>query len=77
MIAIKAPVSSLREFLKPFRLIQRCFCSGDAVRRVAYEAVEDAFKDNVRYLELGLVQLIWLVLMGFLLMRFLRAWSVE
>jgi adenosine deaminase len=39
-------------FLEKFKLLRRFYTTGEAVRRVAYEAVVDAAADNVKYLEL-------------------------
>ncbi|MBI1878864.1 MAG: adenosine deaminase [Chloroflexi bacterium] len=39
-------------FLAKFKLLRRFYSSREAVRRIASEAVADAAKDNVRYLEL-------------------------
>jgi adenosine deaminase len=39
-------------FLEKFKLLRRFYTTREAVRRVAYEAVVDAAKDNVKYLEL-------------------------
>lgn len=51
-VTVSKPKPSLKEFVKPLETVVRCFCSEEAVERVAYEAVEDAYRDNVRYLEL-------------------------
>lgn len=39
-------------FLEKFKLLRRFYSCREAVERVAYEAVADAAKDNVQYLEL-------------------------
>lgn len=44
--------SDLRRFLSPLKILRLCFCNKKAIERVAYEAVEDAAKENVKYLEL-------------------------
>jgi len=54
LIEVKTPASSLRQFLKPLTFLALCFCDRKTSARVAYEAVEDAAKDNVKYLELGI-----------------------
>jgi len=52
LITISKPVSNLRDFLKPLKLITQCFYDEDAIAKITYEAVRDAYKDNIRYLEL-------------------------
>ncbi len=39
-------------FLEKFRFLRRFYPTQEAVRRVAYEAVDDAADDNIKYLEL-------------------------
>lgn len=39
-------------FLRKFNLLRRFYSTREAIERVAYEAVADAARDNVRYLEL-------------------------
>ena len=46
------PADNLAAFLEPLKLIKFCFADKEAISRIAYEAVEDARLDNVRYLEL-------------------------
>jgi len=53
LITISKPKSNLKEFIKPLELMVRCFCNEEAIERVTYEAIEDACKENIRYLELG------------------------
>jgi len=53
LVTISKPKPNLREFVKPLETVVRCFCNEEAIERVTYEAIEDAHKDNVRYLELG------------------------
>ncbi len=43
---------SLSKFLRPWRIFDRIMNHEDLVARVAYEAIEDAARDNVCYLEL-------------------------
>lgn len=43
---------SFTEFLSKFKTLRKLYTSRDAIEQVAYEAVEDAANDNVRYLEL-------------------------
>lgn len=53
LVTISRPKPSLKEFVKPLEIAVRCFCSEEAIERVTYEAIEDAYRDKVRYLELG------------------------
>ena len=39
-------------FLSKFRFLRRVYSTREAIQRIAYEAVVDAARDNVRYLEL-------------------------
>jgi adenosine deaminase len=39
-------------FLSKFNVLRQFFCSMDIIRRITREAVEDAARDNVRYMEL-------------------------
>lgn len=43
---------SFTEFLSKFKTLRKLYTSRDAIEQVAYEAVEDAANDNIRYLEL-------------------------
>jgi len=43
---------NFRRFLRKFDVLRRFYRSPEIIRRVAFEAVEDAARDNVRYLEL-------------------------
>ncbi|HUV05789.1 MAG TPA: adenosine deaminase [Armatimonadota bacterium] len=52
LIRLSRPADDLDGFFLPFRIIKLCFVDKKAVARIAYEAVEDAWRDNVRYLEL-------------------------
>jgi len=52
LIEIDKPASDLHQFLSPLKILGLCFCNKKAIARVAYEAVEDAAKENVKYLEL-------------------------
>lgn len=50
---LRAPGASLDEVLRMFGLAQACFASYEAVERITYEALEDAYrKENIRLLEL-------------------------
>ncbi len=44
--------SSAAAFLSKFQVLRRFYRSLDVIARIAYEAVEDAALDNVRYMEL-------------------------
>ncbi len=52
LITVRKPKSDLRAFLKPLRIIARCFYDEDAIAKITYGVIEDAFRDNVKYLEL-------------------------
>ncbi len=43
---------SFRNFLDKFNILRRFYQSPEIIQRLAYEAVEDAARDSVRYLEL-------------------------
>jgi adenosine deaminase len=43
---------TFRRFLDKFEVLRRFYRSPQIIRRVAFEAIEDAARDNVRYLEL-------------------------
>jgi len=43
---------SFRNFLDKFNILRRFYQSPEIIQRLAYEAVEDAARDHVRYLEL-------------------------
>ncbi len=50
---LRAPGASLVEVLGMFKMAQASFVSYDAVERITYEALEDAYKkENIRLLEL-------------------------
>ncbi len=49
---LERPLGSLREVLARFALVQRVLCSYEALEQVAFENVEDAWRDGVRLLEL-------------------------
>jgi len=51
-VEVTRQMASLNEVLGCFKIFQRLFPSADAVRHAAYRAVQDAARDNVRYLEL-------------------------
>lgn len=52
LVTISKPKSNLKSFVEPLEIVVRCFCKKEAIQRITYEAVEDAYKDNIRYLEL-------------------------
>jgi adenosine deaminase len=43
---------TFENFLSKFKTLRDFFCSPDVITRIAYEAIEDAALDNIRYLEL-------------------------
>jgi len=45
-------VPDFYNFLSKMELLRRFYSAGDAVERIAYEAVADAAQDNIQYLEL-------------------------
>jgi len=50
---LRSPGASLAEVLGMFGLAQACFASYEAVERITFEALEDAYKkENIRLLEL-------------------------
>lgn len=52
-IFLTDPVSGgLRDYVKPFRILSKLFINREEVSRIVFEAAEDAYKDNVIYLEL-------------------------
>jgi adenosine deaminase len=53
LIQIKEPVSDFRRFLNPLKILGLCFYDKKTIARITYEVVEDAAKDNVKYLELA------------------------
>jgi adenosine deaminase len=44
--------ASMASFLSKFDVLRKFYCSMDIIRRIAREAVEDAARDNVKYMEL-------------------------
>lgn len=43
---------NFRNFLEKFNVLRRFYQSPEVIRRLAYEVIEDAANDNVRYMEL-------------------------
>src|SRR3990172_7814389 len=43
---------NFRNFLEKFNVLRRFYQSPEIIRRLAYEVIEDAANDNVRYMEL-------------------------
>ncbi|MHB0912541.1 MAG: adenosine deaminase [Armatimonadota bacterium] len=52
LVRLREPARDLGGFFEPFRTIKFCFVGKEEIARLAFEAVEDACADNVRYLEL-------------------------
>ncbi|MNH89803.1 Aminodeoxyfutalosine deaminase [compost metagenome] len=50
--------TSLTEYLSKFELPLRCLQSAEGLRRVAYELVEDAHRDHVKYIEIRFAPLL-------------------
>ncbi len=51
-VKITSPMSDLREVIESFGTTQKVLCSYDAIKRVTFENVEDAYRDGVKLLEL-------------------------
>jgi adenosine deaminase len=51
-VTITEPMESLEAVLKCFWIFQKVLCSYEAVKRVTFENIEDAFRDGVRLVEL-------------------------
>ncbi len=49
---IKEPMNNLEDVLDAFWTTQKVLCSYEAVKRVTFENIEDAFEDGVKLLEL-------------------------
>jgi adenosine deaminase len=49
---IKEPMNSLEDVLNAFWTTQKVLCSYEAIKRITFENVEDAFHDGVKLLEL-------------------------
>jgi adenosine deaminase len=45
-------VPDFRNFMEKMELLRRFYSAGEAVERIAYEAIADAADDNIQYLEL-------------------------
>jgi adenosine deaminase len=43
---------TVEHFLSKFDFLRQFYCSPDVIRRVVWEAIEDAAADNIRYMEL-------------------------
>jgi len=49
---VLAPLAGLAEVLARFEILQKVLCGYEAIRRVAFENVEDAWRDGVKLAEL-------------------------
>jgi adenosine deaminase len=49
---ITEPMNNLEEVLNAFRTTQKVLCSYEAIKRITFENIEDAFYDGVKLLEL-------------------------
>ena len=49
---VLAPLAGLEEVIARFQIIQKVLCGYEAIRRVAFENVEDAWRDGVKLAEL-------------------------
>ena len=49
---VLTPLAGLEEVLARFQVLQKVLCGYEAIRRVAFENVEDAWRDGVRLAEL-------------------------
>ena len=52
LLQIGKPAADLAGFLAPFKIIKFCFADKEAISGITYEVIEDAWLDNVQYLEL-------------------------
>lgn len=51
-VIIKEPLTSLQQVLDCFWTSQKVMCSYEAIKRVAFENVEDAYRDGIKLIEL-------------------------
>lgn len=52
-ILLTEPVSGgIRDYVRPFRILSKLYVNREEVSRIVFEAAEDAYKDNIIYLEL-------------------------
>jgi len=49
---IKEPMNCLEDVLGAFRTTQKVLCSYEALKRITFENIEDAFEDGIKLLEL-------------------------
>jgi adenosine deaminase len=49
---VRSPLAGLEQVIERFGTLQKVLCCYEAIRRVAFENVEDAWRDGVRLLEL-------------------------
>ncbi len=51
-VQITDDVPNYSNFLSKFGVLRRFYCSDEVISRLTYEVIEDAARDNVRYMEL-------------------------
>jgi adenosine deaminase len=51
-VQVDSPVSDVMTYIAKFELMQLCMVSYDAIRRITYECIDDAYGEGLDYLEL-------------------------